>query len=417
MNVDMQPRKRMNRLSVASRHVVALAALGGALGTVPVAAAETPTPVRMSIDEDPIVLRLASSLGHLDQEGIRIVPVDLEKIAKADYLMQEPLIKGQIDASYHWFNHTIFGARHNLPIKAVMVINDAPGMTVMVANRVKDRIRSAADFKGINVADGAQYGTKAVITGYLAKKAGVAPDSLTPVMVQSEGRLDAVLKGLKEGTVDVMTFQEPVTSALLESNRVSTLYDLNSRQTTTEALGAAFPAQSLLVAPQYVEAHPDTVQHLVNALVRTMRFINSHTAEQIAEKLPPDYFEGKDRSAQVKFIRNTLATYAKGDYSFSAAAVQLVVDAIEASRFDSSEEGRWRATGGNSKVQVDRLYDNRFVLKAMKQTLSAIPANASSAAKSHDFDLAGLAPYEREPSPDCLPLTSPLVRASLENLQ
>jgi len=205
--------------------------------------------------------------------------------------MQEPLTKGQIDASYHWFNHTIFGARHELPIKAVMVINDAPAMTVMVANGVKDKIRSAADFKGKNIADGAQYGTKAVITSYLAKKAGVPPSAFTPVMQESEGRLEAVLKGLKDGKVDVMTFQEPVTSALLESNMVSTLYDLNSKASTTKVLGAAFPAQSLLMAPKYIEAHPDTVQHLVNALVRTMRFVNKHTAEEIAERLPPDYFD------------------------------------------------------------------------------------------------------------------------------
>jgi phosphate transport system substrate-binding protein len=388
----------MNKPSATRLLAVALAAFGGALGTVPVAGAEQLTEVRMTIDEDPIVLRLASSLGYLKQEGIRIVPVDLEKIAKADYLMQEPLIKGRIDASYHWFNHTVFGARHHLPVKAVMVINDAPGMTVLVANRVKDKIRSAADFKGIRVADGAQYGTKAVITGYLARKAGVAPGSFTPVMVKSEGRLDAVLKGLKQGTVDVMTFQEPMTSALLESNMVSSLYDLNSRQTTTTTLGAAFPAQSLLMSPQYIEAHPDTVQHLVNALVRTMRFVNTHTAEQIADQLPADYFDGKDRLAQVKFIRNTLPTYAKGDYSFSSAAVQLVVDAIEASDFDSSEEGRWRATGENSNVDVDQLYDNRFVLKAMKETLAAIPESVSSAAKAHDFDLSGLPPYQWVPS-------------------
>ena len=346
--------------------VMALVALVGALGASPGKAADNLTQVRMSIDEDPIVLRLADSLGYLKQEGIEIVPVDLEKIAKYDYLMQAPLIKGQIDASYHWFNHTIFGARHNLPIKAVMVINDAPGMTVMVANRVKDKIRSAADFKGKNIAEGAQYGTKSVITGYLAKKAGVAPGSFTPVMVESEGRQEAVLKGLKEGKVDVMTFQEPITSALLESNMVSTLYDLNSKESTTKVLGAAFPAQSLLMSPKYIEAHPSTVQHLVNALVRTMRFVNAHTAEGIAEKLPPDYFEKKDRLAEIKFIRNTFPTYAKGDYSFSPAAVKLVVDAIQSSNFDRSEEGRWRATGDISKVKVDQLYDNRFVHNAMQ---------------------------------------------------
>ncbi len=357
----------MNKALAASLIVIALAAFGSAFTASPVAAAEKLTQVRMSIDEDPIVLRLADSLGYLKQEGIEIVPVDLEKIAKYDYLMQEPLVKGRIDASYHWFNHTIFGARHNLPIRAVMVINDAPGMTVMVANRVKDKIRSAADFKGKNIAEGARYGTKAVITGYLAKKAGVPPGSFTPVMVESEGRLEAVLRGLKEGKVDVMTFQEPVTSALLESNMVSVLYDLNSKETTTKVLGAAFPAQSLLMSPKYIEAHPDTTQHLVNALVRTMRFVNTHTAEEIAEKLPPDYFNKKDRRSEIKLMRNTLPTYAKGDYSFSPAAVKLVVDAIQASDFDQSEEGRWRATGENRNVHADELYTNRFVNKAMKE--------------------------------------------------
>src|SRR5438552_18932749 len=94
-------------------------------------------PIRMSVDEDPITLRLAKSLGYLAQEGIEIVTVDLEKIAGEDYLMQEPLVKGQIDASYHWFNHAVFGARHGFPIRAVMVFNDAPGMTVTAADRVE----------------------------------------------------------------------------------------------------------------------------------------------------------------------------------------------------------------------------------------------------------------------------------------
>ena len=97
-----------------------------------------------------------------------------------------------------------------------------------------------------------------------------------------------------------------------------------------------------------------------------MRFVNKHTAEEIAERLPPDYFDKKDRLTEIKFIRNTLPTYAKGDYSLSPAAVKLVVDAIQAADFDKSEEGQWRATGDNSKVKADRLYDNRFVHKAMQ---------------------------------------------------
>jgi NitT/TauT family transport system substrate-binding protein len=217
------------------------------------------------------------------------------------------------------------------------------------------------------VAEGAGYGTKSVITNYLAAKAGLPAHSYTPVMLGKEGRQEAVIQGLKDGTVDVMTFQEPVTSALLATNMVTTLYDLNSRESTAKVLGAAFPAQTLLMSPKYIQAHPDTVQHLVNAFVRTMRFINSHSADEIAAKLPPGYFAGKDRDAEIKLIRDTLPTFAKGDYSFSPDAVKLVAEINVTSSFDPSVEGRWRATGDKSKVRPADLYTNRFVNKAMKE--------------------------------------------------
>jgi NitT/TauT family transport system substrate-binding protein len=340
-----------------------IAAGGGAPTRV---VAQPLTQVRMSIDEDPIVVRLAASLGYFRMEGLEVVPVDLEKIAGQDYLMQEPLINGQIDASYHWFNHTIFGARHGFPIQGVMVFNDAPGMTVMIANRLKDQVHGAADFRARHVAEGAGYGTKAVITGYLAHLAGLPKHAYTPVMVASEGRQQAVLDGLKRGEVDVMTFQEPLTSVLRQSGMVTTLYDLNSGESTAKVLGASFPAQSLLTSPAYILAHPDTVQHLVNAFVRAMRYVNTHDPDQIAAQLPADYFKGKERRAAVECIRDTLPTYAKGDYSFSPAAAKVVVDAIQLSDFDQSHEGQWRATGDTSKVHVEDLYTNRFVDVAMK---------------------------------------------------
>jgi NitT/TauT family transport system substrate-binding protein len=329
--------------------------------------AHQPTPVRMSIDEDPIVVRLAASLGYLREEGIEIVPVDLEKMMGEDYLMQQPLVENHIDAAYHWFNHAVFGARHGYPVKAVMLFNDGPGMTVMVANRLQSDIRDAAGFSGRNVAQGAGYGTKAVITGYLAQRVGVPADGYKPVMTQTEGRQQAVLAGLQDGAVDVMTFQEPITSALKQSGLVSTLYDLNSGASTEHVLGAPFPAQCLLMSPQFIEAHPDTVQHLVNAFVRTMRFINRNSVDTIIAKLPPEYFDGKNRDQAIAYIRATLPTYAKNDYSIPPKGAELVVRVMRSSQFDESEEGRWRAGGDDSKVITRELYTNRFVDKAMKQ--------------------------------------------------
>ncbi len=344
----------------------AAAVLAGCASMTP-ATPRVPVQVRMSVDEDPITVRLAKSLGYLEAEGIEIVPVDLEKLSGEDYLMQKPLVEGRIDASYHWFNHLIFGARHGYPVKAVMLFNDAPGMKVLVANRVKGEIHGARDFKGKRVAEGAGYGTKSVINGYMVMKAGLPPNSYKPVMVQKKGREQAVLNGLREGVVDVMTFEEPFCSELLATGLATTLYDLSSGPGTARILGAPFPAQSLFMSPRYIDAHPDVVQRLVNAMVRAMRFINSHSADEIAAALPADYFAGKDRAAEVRLIADTLPTFAQGDYSFSSAEVKLAADINLTARFDDSVEGQWRATGDRSLVRPEALYDNQFVEKAMRQ--------------------------------------------------
>jgi len=355
-----------SQLSVL-RRVAVLAGALLAMTLAPLHAVEKLTTVRMTVDEDPIVMRLAQSLGYFREEGLQIQLVDIEKIAPNDFMMQKPLNDGVIDASYHWFHHTVFGARQGVPVKAVMVMNDAPGMTILVARRLQDQIRSAADFKGRKIASGAEYGTKSVLTHYLARKAGVPDHSYRLVNTATEGREEAVLAGLKGGQVDVMTFEEPMASVLLSTQQVSVLYDLNSRASTQQALGAAYPAQSLLLAPQFIAEHPQTVQHLVNALVRTMRYINAHGAEQIAASLPADYFANKDRATEIQAIGKSLPSFAHGDYSFKRADVQLIVDSIAGYDFGSEEEGRWRTGGDSSKVKVENLYDNTFVVRAMQQ--------------------------------------------------
>ena len=204
---------------------------------------------------------------------------------------------------------------------------------------------------------------KSVLTRYLASKAGAG--AYASVMMGKAGREEAVVKGLKEGTIDVMTFQEPITSALLATGLATTLYDLNSGASTARALGARFPAQALLMSPEAIAKHPEVAQRLVNALVRAMRFVNSRSAEEIVARLSPDYFAGKDRRAELELIRASLPTYARGDYSISAEEARLAVDVNLSAAFDESDEGRWRATGDASRLRAADLYTNRFISRAM----------------------------------------------------
>jgi NitT/TauT family transport system substrate-binding protein len=53
--------------------------------------------------------------------------------------------------------------------------------------------------------------------------------------------------------------------------------------------GGLDPAASVYMSCDFVQKNPQTVQKVVNAFVGALRFINSHTAAEIAAKMPKEY--------------------------------------------------------------------------------------------------------------------------------
>ena len=58
----------------------------------------------------------------------------------------------------------------------------------------------------------------------------------------------------------------------------------------------------------YVNSHKDVVQKLVNAYVKTLKWIQTHTADQIAAMMPADYYAG-DRTLYVTALKNQLSIF------------------------------------------------------------------------------------------------------------
>jgi len=317
------------------------------------------TKLRLGGGEVSIVPHLAIALGEFEKQGLDVTLVPANEIKPHSYMIQKALHDGVIDASVHWFQHALYGAGNGTPIKAIMLLNDAPGLTVMVANRVKNEINSGADFKGRNIAEGMGYATKSILTNYLATREGVPLGGYTPVMLKVDGRLEAVLNGLKNGEVDVMSFMEPMTTALLQSGLASILYDLTSSESTTEVLGASWPAQSVFVTPEFVATRPEVTQKLVNAMVHTMEFIHSNSADDIIAALPDNYFDGKSRAMEESRIRKNHSTYAK-TYSFPPDAIDLAIKSTQAALFDTTDEGVFRAQCKYVQVNPDDIHTNVF---------------------------------------------------------
>ncbi|HWE24915.1 MAG TPA: hypothetical protein VG496_13335, partial [Myxococcales bacterium] len=58
----------------------------------------------------------------------------------------------------------------------------------------------------------------------------------------------------------------------------------------------------------WVEKHKDAAQKLANALVKTLHYIHDHSAAEIAEKMPKDYYAG-DKELYVRALADGKAMF------------------------------------------------------------------------------------------------------------
>ncbi|MGO4856332.1 ABC transporter substrate-binding protein [Arthrobacter sp. 2MCAF14] len=298
---------------------------------------------------------VAQDLGYFNDENLAVTLLNKQEIKDLE------AGGGHLDAQVNWFQHAVFGVVNGKPQVAVMVLHDAPGITVMVSEVSKSEIRSAADFAGRRIAEGASHSAKGIVTSYLATRDGLPSGSYTPVMAAVDGRREAVTQGLQDGTVDVLTFMEPMTSYMKETGLVSTLYDLSTRESTVAEFGAVWPAESVLVTPEFAKDHPDVVQRLVNAMSRTLEYVRSSTPEQIAELLSSTYLAGKESAEAVQAIAKRWPTLSQGDYAISPESAQLIINAIKAAPFDDTVSGQTRAKVKTVGIDPSTLYTNAFV--------------------------------------------------------
>src|SRR5260370_38305134 len=85
---------------------------------------------------------------------------------------------------------------------------------------------------------------------------------------------------------------------------------LRTPQSTKGELGGSYPFICVFIQNSYVNSHRDVVQKLVNAYVKTLQWIHTHTAAQIADMMPADYYAG-NKDLYVTPLQNQLPIFSQ----------------------------------------------------------------------------------------------------------
>lgn len=137
------------------------------------------------------------------------------------------------------------------------------------------------------------------LTQYLTTKNGINPADTTR---RGVGAGATFIAAMKQKAIDCGMTTEPTVSKVLSDGTGFILLDMRTAEGSRSALGGTYPATSLYMTTDYVNAHKDVVQKLVNAYVSTLKWIQGHTGDQIAAMMPADYYAGVGKAAYAKAL-------------------------------------------------------------------------------------------------------------------
>lgn len=275
-------------LSFSRRQV--MAGLSAAACLAPrLAAAQAPERSHVSIGFGTFLmglmpLPLADKLGFFRDAGLDVTVQDFNAGGSTPV---QALLGGSTDAVFAYYDHTIEVQAQGKDVVSVVLVTRNPGWVLAVRSDLKDVIRSPSDLKGRRVGVSALGASSDFLVHYFAERSGLSPHDVTTVAVGGGG---TAIAAIEHKVVDAVVAFDPAYTLLVQKGLVYGLVDTRSQAGSALAFGGNYPSTVLFVTRRYMEANPVTVQRMVDGFVRTLHWMQSSTAAQIADHLPAKYY-------------------------------------------------------------------------------------------------------------------------------
>ena len=314
--------------------------------------AQTPVPVHkrivLLVDEIkairsfPVVL--AERLGYFRDQGMDVAVMNI----RDDVFHDKLLADGRIDAVMAYHHHNIVNHSKGMPSQSIVSLGITPGMRLLVAPHARERMRTAADLKGARIITGGNNSSKTTVTNYLVRRAGFTFADYTRLPAYANEKAAAMLK---DGEADLIMAPNPDDDYFLSRGLAFEFINLITPEDTRRHLGEVYPSNTIFMTTARIEQNPEIAQHLANAFVRTLKYINGRSAEELAAVIPPE-IRGKYASAYVKTLGEQMPMYA-GNGLMSAKGAEGETQVF--ADFNPAYRG----------VKAEATYTNRFASEAL----------------------------------------------------
>jgi NitT/TauT family transport system substrate-binding protein len=286
---------------------------------------------------------LTQRLGYFKDENLDVTLID-EGSGQAS---EEEVVAGNVDAGSGAYVHPMVLNTQGKKIETICQFGIAPGEAEVVDSSLN--ITSVKDLEGKNLGVTDLGSGTHVLTQAILGTAGVNPSNAHYVAV---GAGDTFIAAIQQKKIAAGMTTYPTISRLVNSGKGKILVSLLTPESTRAALGGDYPFIGIFAKNDWVNSNKDVAQRLVNAYVKTLKYMHSHTADEIASQMPTDYFAG-DKASYVADLKDQLAIFGT-DCKMPAGGPETVQKIQQ--QFVSSYKGQ--------SANLSETYTNEFADKA-----------------------------------------------------
>jgi NitT/TauT family transport system substrate-binding protein len=295
---------------------------------------------------------LCAKLGYFKQQGI---DVEYVNIGASGVNAENELIAGVVDAASSSYDHTIDLQSKGKYITTIVQFMATPGEVELIPKQFSGEIKTAADLKGHTLGVSGLGGMTDYLTHSIALHGGLTAKDISVLGIGADATFIAAMT---QGKVQGGIVTDLTASRMVNTGQAVILADMRTPEKTLEALGMPYPGDSLYVSEAWLKTHHDQAQRLANAFVMTMKWIAGHSAEDIANLVPPDYYAG-NRDLYVSALAKNKTMFTQ-DGRMPEGAPQAVLKILSA----------FNPTVKDAKIDLSRTYTDIFVNAAQQASPS-----------------------------------------------
>jgi len=220
----------------------------------------------------------AIELGYFTEEGINLTLVNG---GGADKVMTA-LVSGDADIGFMGSEASIYTYANGAEDYAVNFAQLTQRAGNFLVGREADMNFSWAKLKGTKVLGGRAGGMPQMVFEYILKKNGIDPK--TDLTIDQSISFGLTAAAFTSDDSDYTVEFEPFATAL----------ELEGKGFVVASLGTDsgyVPYTAYCAKHSYIEENPQIIQSFTNALQKGMDFVNSHSAEEIAQVIQPQFKE------------------------------------------------------------------------------------------------------------------------------